>query len=90
MSATYGDQPLDAEDRSAYQFSQQSYKKPAERTDVLHYEYDPSLSDENTAVWHDHATKKTHVSHRGSTSAYDWLVSDAQITTGMEDRGAQF
>ena len=89
-TSDYGDQPLDAEDRPAYQFSQQSYKSPDQRTNVLDYAYDPSLSDENTAVWHDHAHKKTHVSHRGSTTAYDWLVSDAQIATGMEDRGARF
>ena len=90
MSTDYGNQALDDEDRDAYQFSQQSYKKAGERENVGDFEYDPTLSDVNTAVWHDHKNKKTHVSNRGSTSAYDWLVSDAQIATGMEDHGSRF
>ena len=71
---SYGNQALDKEDQLGYQLGQQSYKKASDRTDVLNYQYDPSLSDINTAVYHDHANRKTHVSNRGSTSAYDWLI----------------
>ena len=87
MNVQYGNQELEGNDKLAYDFSQQSYKKTNERTNVGDYEYDPSLSNADTAVWHNKKTKKTHVSNRGSTSAYDWLVSDAQIATCTENRG---
>jgi hypothetical protein len=83
-------QPLDEEDRTPYEFAQQSYEKADERRNIGDYEYDRSLSDVNTAVWHDHKNKRTHVSNRGSISAYDWGVSDAQIATGTERYGARF
>ena len=81
---------LDEADRLPYQFSQQSYKKEDERENVGDYEYDRALSDVNTAVWHDHKNQKTHVSNRGSVSAYDWGVSDMQIATGTEGYGSRF
>ena len=81
---------LDEADKQPLEFAQQSYKKAEERENVGDYEYDPTLSDVNTAVWHDHKTKKTHVSNRGSVSAYDWGVSDMQIATGMEGYGSRF
>ena len=90
MNVQYGNDELEGDDRLAFQFSQQSYKKANERGNVGDYEYDPSLSNVDTAVWHSKKDKKTHVSIRGSTSAYDWLVSDAQIATGTEDRGSRF
>ena len=62
---------LDEADKQPLEFAQQSYKKAEERENVGDYEYDPTLSDVNTAVWHDHKTKKTHVSNCGSVSAYD-------------------
>ncbi len=80
MNINYG--PIDEEDVPAFQFTQQSYKKEADRENVGEYEYDTELSNIDTAVWHDKANKKTHVSNRGSTSAYDWGVSDMQIATG--------
>ena len=90
MNVQFGNQELEGQDKLAYNFSQQSYKKANERTNVGDYEYDQSLSNVDTAVWHNKKNKKTHVSNRGSTSAYDWLVSDAQIATGTEDRGSRF
>ena len=90
MNTQYGNQEIDKAEKQAYEFSKQSYSKPSERTNVGSYVYDKTLSDSNTAVWHDHKTKQTYVSNRGSTTAYDWLVSDGQIATGMEDRGARF
>ena len=90
MNVQYGNEELQGNDKLAFQFSKQSYKKANERGNVGDYEYDPSLSNTDTAVWHNKKDRKTHVSNRGSTSAYDWLVSDAQIATGMEDRGARF
>ena len=87
MNTQYGNEQLQDNDKLAYDFSQQSYKKPGNRTNVGDYEYDPSLSNADTAVWHNKTAKKTHVSNRGSTTAYDWLVSDAQIALGTEDRG---
>ena len=91
MNIQFGNQELEGNDKLAYNFSQQSYKKANERTNVGDYEYDSSLSNVDTAVvWHNKKNKKTHVSNRGSTSAYDWLVSDAQIATGTEDRGSRF
>lgn len=85
-----GDSSLDKEDRDAYNFSQQAYQSSDKRTNIGSWQYDKALSNHNTAVWHDRDKKRTHVSNRGSTSAYDWLVSDAQIATGMEGRGARF
>ena len=90
MNTQYGNEALEGNDKLAYDFSQQSYKKANERTDVGDYEYDASLSNVDTGVWHNNKTKKTHVSNRGSTSAYDWLVSDAQIATGTESHGSRF
>jgi hypothetical protein len=88
MNVNYGS--LDEEDAPAFQFTQQSYKKEGDRSNVGDYEYDKELSNVDTAVWHDKTSKKTHVSNRGSTSAYDWAVSDAQIATGTEGSGARF
>ena len=90
MNTQYGNEALEGNDKLAYDFSQQSYKKANERTNVGDYEYDASLSNVDTGVWHNNKTKKTHVSSRGSTSAYDWLVSDAQIATGTESHGSRF
>ena len=90
MNVQYGNEELQGNDKLAFQFSKQSYKKANERGNVGDYEYDPSLSNTDTAVWHNKKDRKTHVSNRGSTSAYDWLVSDAQIATGTEDRGSRF
>lgn len=90
MNIQYGNNSLDANEQLALDFSKQSYMKTDERTNVGDYEYDPTLSNYDTAVWHDRKNKRTHVSNRGSTSAYDWLVSDAQIATGTEGSGARF
>ena len=90
MNQQFGNEQLQDNDKLAYDFSQQSYKTPDKRTNVGDYEYDASLSNADTAVWHNKTAKKTHVSNRGSTTAYDWLVSDAQIATGTEDRGSRF
>ena len=85
-----GDAKLTDAEREAWEFTSQSYKKPENRKDIGGYQYDAEMSDANTAVWHNHTTKKTHVSHRGSKTAYDWLVSDAQIGLGLEDYGSRF
>jgi hypothetical protein len=90
-ASDYGNERLDTVDRLAYDMSQASYLAPDKRpTHVQNYEYDQFLSNVDTAVYHNHATKKTHVSNRGSQSAYDWLVSDAQILTGTEGYGSRF
>ena len=74
MNTQYGNEPLDEEDRLAYDFSQQSYKKVDERGNVGDWELDSELSNVDTGVWHNKNTKQTHVSNRGSTSGYDWAV----------------
>lgn len=81
---------LDKREISQLQFAKQSYAAPGKRTNIGTFTYDPDLSNIDTAVWHDATNKRTHVSNRGSVSARDWLVSDAQILTGMEDRGSRF
>ena len=85
-----GTQQLDAVDREAYEFADASYLEPGKRQDIGDYEYDTELSNANTAVYHNKKTKKTHVANRGSTTAYDWLVSDAQIAAGVEGLGNRF
>ena len=52
MNIQFGNQELEGQDKLAYNFSQQSYKKANERTNIGDYEYDPSLSNVDTAVWH--------------------------------------
>ena len=73
-----------------FTFTEQAYYKPDERGDVGEWEYDSEMSNDNTAVWHNHNTKQSHLSNRGSTTAYDWLVSDGQILTGTEKYGSRF
>ena len=58
MNIQYGDDELQGNDKLAFQFSKQSYKKVNERNSVGDYEYDPSLSNVGTAVWHNKKTKK--------------------------------
>jgi hypothetical protein len=81
---------LDEADVPSFKFTQQSYMKPGDRTDVGTYEYDPTQSNVDTAVWNDKTNKKTHVSNRGSKTAYDWFVSDLQIASGAEGYGDRF
>ena len=90
MNVNYGHVPLDESEVLPYQFTQQSYKKEADRENVGDFEYDADLSNFDTAVYHNKQTKKTHVSNRGSVSASDWLVSDVAIATGREDYGKRF
>ncbi len=74
-----------------FKFSKESYRKPSERApEVEGYKYDPDLSTEQEAVYHNPQEKKVHVSHRGSTTARDWAESDLQILTGTEDIGGRF
>ena len=82
----YGNEALSKEDQLAYQFANESYKKPKDRRKVIQgYEYDAQLSNENTVVYHNHQTKDTRIGHRGSTTAFDWLGSDPMIAMGAED-----
>jgi hypothetical protein len=93
MSSKYqdlGDQELSQDDRQAWEFANQSYKKEKERKDIGKYIYDDELSNYETAVWHNHSDKKTQVAHRGSKSMYDWAVSDSQIGLGLENYGKRF
>ena len=74
-----------------FKFTKESYRKPSERTpEIEGYKYDPELSTEQEAVYHNAQEKKVHVSHRGSTTARDWAESDMQILTGTEDIGGRF
>ena len=87
----HGNERLQDIDMLAAAMSNEAYVAPDKRKQYIqNYEYDPELSNTDTAVYHNHATKKTHVSNRGSTSAYDWGVSDVQIALGAEKRGARF
>jgi len=92
MSSTdHHNEQLDTVDRLAYEMSQQSYLAPEKRAMYVQgYALDKEMSNTDTAVYHNHATKKTHVSNRGSTSAYDWAVSDGQILAGAEGYGSRF
>ena len=83
-------QELEGTDKEAYLFSKQAYKKADERENVGDYVYDRDLSNVDTAVYHNANTNQTHVSNRGSTSAYDWGVSDTQIALGLEGYGSRF
>lgn len=74
-----------------FKFTKESYRKPEARTaEIDGYKYDPELSTEQEAVYHNAEEKKVHVSHRGSTTGRDWVESDAQILTGTEDLGGRF
>ncbi len=74
-----------------FKFTKESYRKPSERTpEIEGYKYDPELSTEQEAVYHNAQEKKVHVSHRGSTTGRDWAESDMQILTGTEDIGGRF
>jgi hypothetical protein len=74
-----------------FKFTKESYRKPTERTpEIDGYKYDAELSTEQEAVYHNAQEKTVHVSHRGSTTARDWMESDAQILTGTEDLGGRF
>lgn len=74
-----------------FKFTKESYRKPSERTpEIEGYKYDPELSTEQEAVYHNAQEKKVHVSHRGSTTGRDWVESDMQILTGTEDIGGRF
>ena len=54
----HGNQQLDTVDRLAYEMSQQSYVAPDKRKQyVQNYQYDPELSNTDTAIYHNHATK---------------------------------
>ena len=87
----HGNQQLDTVDRLAYEMSQQSYVAPDKRKQyVQNYQYDPELSNTGTAIYHNHTTKKMHVSNRGSSSAYDCAVSEVQIDVGAEGYGSRF
>ena len=85
-----GNESLDPAELEAYKFADQSYLGTDKRGDLGDYTYDKDMSDANTAVWHNHTQKKTHVSNRGSTTAYDWGVSDVQIGLGRESKGSRF
>ena len=69
MNVQYGNEELQGNDKLAYDFSQQSYKKTNERTNVGDYEYDPSLSNADTAVWHNKKTKK-HTCRTGAVPVH--------------------
>ena len=93
MSRIYqnlGDKELSETDRLQWQFANESYEPELERRDIGQYVYDKELSDKETAVWHNHTDKRTHVANRGSTTAYDWAVSDLQIGLGIEGMGSRF
>ena len=57
-------------------FANMSYTDPGERTNVGDYEYDPGLSTEQHAVWHNHRDQVSHHSPRGTWVKRD-IVSDA-------------
>ena len=93
MSRIYqnlGDQELSGTDKLQWEFANESYKSELERKDIGQYVYDQEMSDAETAVWHNHTDKRTHVASRGSTTAYDWGVSDLQIGLGIEGMGSRF
>jgi hypothetical protein len=73
-----------------HHFAMESYKRPTERADYQGYQYDTVLSNEETAVWHNHNTKTTFVSHRGSITPEDFLLSDAHVLTGTEHVSPRF
>ena len=74
MSRIYqnlGDKELSQADKLQWEFANESYKSELERKDIGQYVYDQEMSDAETAVWHNHTDKRTHVASRGSTTAYD-------------------
>ena len=71
MNIQYGNNSLDANEQLALDFSKQSYLNTDERTNVGDYEYDPTLSNYDTAVWHDRKNKRTHVSSRMHLLSHD-------------------
>ena len=79
---------MEAEDQEAKAFANASYN--GTRENIGNYEYDKSLSDHNTAVWHNHKTETTVVAHRGSVDAEDWFISDRKILTANQLKDARF
>lgn len=85
-----GNTKLDDEYWQDALFAQEAYQDPEEREDFGEWKYDRELSDSETAVYHNHQSQLTHLAFRGSTTAYDWAVSDIQIATGTESLGRRF
>ena len=78
---------LDVEDKDPFHISAEAYIKPDDRMKQMgDWVYDRALSDTETAVYVNKVDKHVMVANRGSKTAYDWLVSDAQIATGTEGR----
>ena len=93
MSRIYqnlGDQELSDTNKLQWEFANEAYEPELERKNIGKYVYDQEMSDAETAVWHNHTDKRTHVASRGSTTAYDWGVSDLQIGLGIEGMGSRF
>ena len=84
------DNTLNEHETLNWNFANQSYKGVDERSNIGEWEYDGDSSNIDTGIWHNHKTRQSHVSNRGSTSAYDWGVSDSQIALGLEDHGDRF
>lgn len=80
---------LDDEHLQDYAFVTQSYVDPKKRSDVEGFTYDAKMSNATTAVWHDHAHKVTHISHRGTTDLDD-LGSDTFIAAGVQGQSTRF
>lgn len=63
-----------------------SYKTPQEASQTgqrYGLVFDTQLSNDNTYVYYDTETGFPLITHRGSTTLIDWLVSDPLILTGM-------
>ena len=93
MSRIYqnlGDQELSDTNKLQWEFANEAYEPELERKNIEKYVYDQEMSDAETAVWHNHTDKRTHVASRGSTTAYDWGVSNLQIGLGIEGMGSRF
>ena len=72
-------------DKLAHDFAYDVYNAPDKRVKRMHgYDYDPELSKDNIAVYYNPELNKLFIAHRGSSSLYDWVVSDGQIATGTE------
>ena len=81
---------MDAEEKRAAWMSNEAYSHPDNRAEQFEgYNYDRSLSDKRTAVYHNPSSKKSHISYRGTADASD-LPADHMIMKGTQQQHGHF
>jgi hypothetical protein len=91
LKENHGNEALPEEYHEAFKFTEQSYKAPGERLKNMDdWILDEDLSNVETAIYHNHNIKKTHISHRGSVDVKeDWIKTDIPMAWGGENDTAR-